>query len=521
MRVHSMVRAAGGLIVAATVASFGLVGVASAAPSTPSFGDIDQAKKGSLIIHKHERQNGTNAVAEPDGSASISTPGIDGVKFTVFPVAGLDMTKPETWDMISTWSAPAYVDTVNASTIQLGTAPNVHGLDTAGKKEVTTAGGGLATVSDLPVGLYLVAETERPSNVVDIAQPFLVSIPFPDHGNTKGWLYDVNVYPKNGVGSIDKTVSEQTGLGLGSVASFPVTVSVPKLADNANFKYYIVHDPMDSRLKSLGVASVVLEDGTPVPAANYTATVTGQDVDLSFTQAGLTWLKAQAGKKITVTFKGVVDSLGNGVVTNQAFLYSDTDTSATPPVTPPVTPPANPPTPPESPIVHQNWGDLVISKIDSGDHATGLSGAKFEVYAAQDPYAADCSNAQSTGTALTVGSDVSFVTGADGKVKIAGLFVSDSKNAPVDATQRCYVLKEIQAPTGYVLPTGAAAFTPVAVKTGVTSGVDVTIENSKNNMPPLPLTGAAGLVVLTVAGVLLLSGALFLVIRRQTAHSGQ
>lgn len=505
-------------VVVVVVSLLVAVGVV-AAPSTPVFGDIDQARHGSIIIHKHERQNGTNALAQPDGSASIPSAGIGGVEFTVYPVAGLDMSNPRTWDMVAGWSAPGFVDDSNAAGVRLGTVPDQHGLDVAGKKQVVTDASGVAVVSGLPVGLYVVAETKRPANVVDIAQPFIVSIPFPDTGKTQGWLYEVNVYPKNGVGSIDKTISKQTGLGLGAVVVFPVTVTVPTIAENASFSYYIIHDPMDARLTGTGVQSVQV-DGVDVPARYYHTSVTGSTVDVGFTQEGLGWLKTQAGKSVVVTFTGVVGSLGvDGVITNKAFLYSNTQTSADPPVTPPLVPPANPPsTPPESGQVHENWGNVVVSKIDAGDHHTGLSGAQFEVYGVQDPYASDCSHAQVTGDALRVNGVSRFTSGADGRVVIDGLFVSDSKNTPVDATSRCYVLKEVVAPAGYVLPTGAAALTPVSVKTGNTQGVDVTIVNSKNTMPPLPLTGATGLVVLTLTGVVLLVLAVVVLVYRRNHH---
>ena len=62
-----------------------------------------------------------------------------------------------------------------------------------------------------------------------------------------------------------------------------------------------------------------------------------------------------------------------------------------------------------------------------------------------------------------------------------------------DHTQRCYVLVETKAPAGYVLTTDNS--TPVAVKAGLTADKDVTIDNTKQDVPQLPLTGAAGRVL--------------------------
>jgi fimbrial isopeptide formation D2 family protein/LPXTG-motif cell wall-anchored protein len=490
--------------------AMGMTGaVANAATTTPEFGNIDTAKTGSIIIHKHEHQNGTDATAQPDGSTDINTPGIAGVEFTVYRIDNLDLSKADSWNGLSAAKAP---ETVTPGTTTLTVGGNDYGFTKV--ESVTTDAQGQATASNLPVGAYVVVETNRPSTVVDIAQSFIVTIPFPDNDNTKGWLYDVNVYPKNGSTTVDKTVLSQEGLGIGSVAQFPVTTKVPKIADNASFKYYIIHDDLDSRLTPASDLSVTV-DGQAVDKAYYTVTVTGQAVDVSFTQEGLAWLKTIAGKSVITTFKGTVNSIGNGVIPNKASLYADTQVSDEPPV-PPVTPPVNPPvTPPVSPEVHQNWGDLVINKVDADKADAGLAGAQFVVYAAKDAYAESCTSTATTGDPISVNGNSTFTSDSNGKIEIAGLFVSDSKNAPIDAAQRCYVIKEIAAPAGFVLPDGDAALTAVTVKTGKTTGVDVTVKNSKQNVPNLPMTGSTGIAVMVVVGLALISGAGALTVSRR------
>ena len=164
-----------------------------------------------------------------------------------------------------------------------------------------------------------------------------------------------------------------------------------------------------------------------------------------------------------------------------------------------------PPNPPETPEVVTHWGDVKVLKVDANKTDKGLQGATFEVYEAQDPYAADCSSAQRTGAAIQVGGQTTFTSDSNGVVSIAGLFVSDSKNAPIDATQRCYVLVETGAPAGFVLP--ANVETPLTVKTGTTDisvAYDARITNSKQRVPGLPLTGAAGQVLMVVCGSALL-----------------
>ncbi|MCI8513660.1 MAG: SpaH/EbpB family LPXTG-anchored major pilin [Lachnospiraceae bacterium] len=71
---------------------------------------------------------------------------------------------------------------------------------------------GRAFLSDLTPGLYLVAETEVPEDVVSTVEPFLVSLPATNRGGDE-WIYDVTVYPKNRTGSpeLAKEVAEISG----------------------------------------------------------------------------------------------------------------------------------------------------------------------------------------------------------------------------------------------------------------------------------------------------------------------
>lgn len=515
------------LVAALGAAALGLVGAvgistAANAADDPQYGNIDQDATGSIIIHKHEHQTTTSETATPDGSTDILSPGVAGVVFTAYPITSLPLDQPGSWDTLSNLSVPATAcDTRSLAGQMLGT----------GVPSGETNSNGVATIST-PVAAYLVCETTSPSTVVDKAQPFVVTVPFPDTeanggGMSDGWLYNVNVYPKNGVTSIKKTVTSQpsTDLGLDSVVSFPVTTTVPKIADNAYFKYYQIKDPMDSRLGSVGVASVTL-DGANLTADNdYTVDVSSNTVTVKFTADGLIKLKNAAPAEVVTTFRGTVTSLTAegrtpGEITNKASVLSDTTVIPTPPEEPPTPeePATNPPTePPTSPEVTSNWGDVKISKVDSGNTTATLEGAKFEIYAAADPYATNCT-ATLTGDALTVSGRSTFTSDENGVVSIAGLFVSDSENAPVNNATRCYVVREIQAPAGYTTPTDAAALTAVTVHTGATTGVDVTIQNTKQKVPGLPLTGANGQLLALIGGgaLVLLAGGTALVARKRS-----
>ena len=75
---------------------------------------------------------------------------------------------------------------------------------------------GKTKAENLPLGLYLVAETKVPEMVVSTTDPFLVSVPMTsvnganaNDGGTR-WIYDITLYPKNltGIPSLEKTLRE-------------------------------------------------------------------------------------------------------------------------------------------------------------------------------------------------------------------------------------------------------------------------------------------------------------------------
>ena len=512
---------------------------ASVAPA--DYGNIDFAKQGHITINKHLHQNGSSAVGDPATGDYHGTPaeGLDGVKFEIYKIKDIDLSKQAGWEAVNKYKIPA--DPANDSKLEL--------VDT-----VTTANGGKATTKDLPVAAYVVVEADAPADVIDRSAPFVVTLPYPDttandgrlDERTNTWLYDVNVFPKNGKTKLNKTVEMQNtyGLNVGSEVHFPVTAEIPQVAKDNVFKYFQVVDPMDSRFdqESLGVESVTL-GGTALESGDYTVATNGSRVIVSLTSQGLGKLKNAAGQELKVVFKGKLKSLDNGKkedfgrILNQAYVYSDTEPNpgeSTPPSTPPTepvtTPPDTPPvttTPPGgTPLVKQFWGDLKIHKVDQGDGKKGLQGAKFKIYPATNAYPENgtCgpeydkdAPVQVNGTGT--GNDLEVTSDKDGNVHFEGLFVSDDQNDPKSAKQRCYVLVETEAPTGFVTPKDEAAVFPVAVKIGQTAAeeYDAKVENVKRDTPELPLTGGKGVLFLMIVGGLLLLvavGAGFAFVRR-------
>jgi len=513
--------------------TLGLIGVGGAvspatAADTPVFGDINQSTIGSIVVHKGVQQGGA-AQGTPSGTAPSGFQGLAGVQFTAYRITSVNPTLEAGWATLHGWATTPPASIVDGTACN-ALPPTVTGasVSTTGTTSGTTTAAGDATIAGLTVGAYVVCETLSPSRVVDKAQPFIVSVPYPDT-TTGGWLYNPSVFPKNGIATITKSVTAQpaTSHGLGSAASFPVTTTVPSIASNTQFTHFWIQDPLHPSLTG-GTATVA---GSGLTSSMYTvepaSSANGNTVTVAFTNLGLQWLKTHAGATITTTFTGTVSAVGD--IKNKAYLDSATAVLGTAPTpTPPDTAPGNNnpgnpdnpanPTKANSPSTPSNdvttsWAALTIHKVDSSSPATGLTGAVFEVYDAATPYpatASACATATS-GVALLVGPSSTFSSAA-GVVSIPGLFVSDSVNNPGAGNGfRCYVLKEIAAPLGFVTPTGTNAFTAVAVTTAPpVGGFNATVPNTQIRGVVLPMTGSNGIVALTIAGLALISAGLVL-----------
>ncbi|WP_018143204.1 SpaH/EbpB family LPXTG-anchored major pilin [Alloscardovia criceti] len=499
-----------GLVVIAAASLTTLVPAATAADYT--VGNIDADSTGSIIIHKHVTGSQT-ADGTADGKTVTGGTGVEGVVFTAYKFNDIDLTTNAGWDTVKNLSIP--VDACGTDFATPAVSGQTFGTGTAAP---ATDANGDSTISNLAVGAYLVCETSAPTNVVAKAAPFLVTIPFPNNSknsassNDGSWLYNVNVYPKNSIveaptkGQVVTNNSIQDGADI----DYPVTVKVPQIQTTDSFKYFIVSDPLDSHLSDGKVKSVQI-DGVDVPAANYVTTTDGNTVSVGFTSTGLEYLRGQANKSIIVTFTATVNSIpSDGVIPNTAYFYVDTQTGSTPP-TPPTTPPDTPPTPTNT--VKSSWGDVKIRKVDSDlSDSKVLEGASFQIYPTKTSgnFAATCTidDIDKEAGPITVGNTNTFTSDSNGIVSIAGLLVDQKigatgdTNVTLDHTSRCYVLVETAAPAGYTTPTGTAAYTALTVKAGQTaeSTVDAEVKNTKSTVPNLPLTGANGRLLLTIAG---------------------
>lgn len=499
---------------AAGVLTLAFLGLApsAVATETPNYGNIKTEVKGSLAIHKHLTGGGKD-IGTPTGTeqnADDKGPAVEGVVFTAYPITDINLKDPAGWDTISNLARTGVPDSACTNPA----APTL-GAHTFGKGMASPATNseGLATITEMPVQAYLVCETTTPGDIVQKAKPFVVTIPHPNTaaGADGQWIYDVNVYPKNEAIDVDKTIQAQklNGYGVGSLIKFPVSSTAPTLDAKSFYKYFQLKDTLDERLSEVTATEVSLE-GTTLQPTDYQVATNGQTVTVTFTAEGLKKIKAAPGKKVSAVFQGKVTKAGsNGTITNRAQVISDTLYAEQPPT--PETPPTNPDNPPTSDEVTSNWGDLSIKKVDThqqGQTKAGLQGAQFQLYKAKDAYANTCSKVKD-GDPIAINGQTTLTTDAQGAIDIKGLFISDSidgadRDNQKDATERCYVLVETKAPAGYVLPAGDAAVTAVKVKVGEVATDNVTVENTKQSVPGLPLTGANGMLILTASGASLL-----------------
>lgn len=499
-------------VAAAGIAAVGLLGLSPvAAAEDANYGNIKESATGSLTIHKHIQNDGTQGTVDGQGVTEGNQP-VAGVQFTAYPITDIDLTTADGWNKVTELARDGAIPD-SACTAPGGPALANRNVDNGnGSVSGDTNDQGIATISNLEVKAYLVCETKVPGDIVQKAKPFVVTIPYANTapGQEGNWIYDVHAYPKNERIAVSKTIDDQrnNGYAVGSVVKFPVTSTLPALDEKAHYKYFQFKDVMDSRLTELTVPEVTLNAATLTDTTDYNVSVVGQTVTVTFTQGGLAKLKAAAGQEVKAVFQGKVTGAGNGTIPNTAQLISDTVYAEQPPA--PENPPQDPPsTPPTTPEVSTKWGDLTITKVDGQDTAgkTGLKGAEFQIYNAAAPYAGTCDGATKAGNPLSVNGKTTLTTNEQGVINVEALFVSDSivdgnRDNQVGATQRCYVLVETKAPTGYVLPQQAE--TPVTIKVGQVTDDNITIENTKHAVPNLPLTGAAGKVLLTVAGAALL-----------------
>jgi len=415
---------------------------------------IDPAQTGSISVHKSSAAAGEQG----DGTEITPDPGLAkellGVEFTLQPVlhngAPIDLSTAEGWELSEAVTSSSTAPSLPGADYSLGTS-----------SAVTTDAAGVATFSGLNLGLYLVTETKSGDNLISKKHdPFWVTVPYPNEDGS--WNYNVHVYPKNELNVINltKTVDDAAVL-MGDEVTWTMETTVP--VSDLPYESFTLTDVLPAELTFVSWGALSL-NGTDLLAADYE--ISADNSEIILTGSGLEKLDAAGEATFSIKMVTKVNAIpADGKVINEASLTINGKT---------VKDPAN-----------TNLGTIELTKTDENDAI--LPGAKFELYADAPVDGAP------QGTPIATGS-----TDGDGvitwqvHVGIEG-----------DLTETFWV-RETVAPAGFVLPTNPWTEVPVVDAGGIAK---LSISNHKADGPDLPLTGAQGTLLFTLAGIGLMAAA--------------
>ena len=211
----------------------------SGATTTNTANPVWTETEGSITIHKYEWNNTGRGPATGEAEDAGSLPSNDkdemptplaGATFTVYQVKNADELKDYYDGKVVTWPT-SWEDYAEPDATTGGYKLNSNVAETVAEvgSKTTDASGivqfGKETDKDgqkkagLPLGLYLVLETETPDSVRTACEPFFVSVPMTKvsddtNGGLTDWLYDVHVFPKNSTAygqAVLQKVGKQSG----------------------------------------------------------------------------------------------------------------------------------------------------------------------------------------------------------------------------------------------------------------------------------------------------------------------
>lgn len=149
--------------------------------------DTTTTKTGSITINKYEGNNTTKP--------------LEGVTFTIYKVADLEQSSSNPVEL----KYKSLIDGVNITrdtkyeennefAKAVNKAIQEKKLSEAGRGTTNTSG--QVKFGSLSLGIYLVVETDAPSQVVNKTANFLVSVPMTNEAGDD-WVYDITANPKN------------------------------------------------------------------------------------------------------------------------------------------------------------------------------------------------------------------------------------------------------------------------------------------------------------------------------------
>lgn len=451
------------------------------------------------------------AMAVAPGTAfADSTTTISGLEsgdsVTVYQVAKYDSTTGQyVWNVTDSSSLPS----LQSTEITLTDAQWKYLYDHVGDSGVTSYGpqiaGEAGTVSfTLPKGMYVAKVT----NANDSSRVYQNNV-FPVTSDSDA----TSVTMKSSDVPVTKTV-DKSNVAVGETATYTITSKVPTYNSDATDRTYEIIDVLPDGLTYAGDATVTVKDSSGSIKDYVTIGSTSNDdgtttvtIDLSSIVTTNQNHTLTAGDTITVTLQATRDADSDQIEINQTYVNYSKDsygsnTNSTPPD--------------EVPVYDFS---IVLTKVDSTNTTTTLSGAKFTLQASDGRYV------QADGKLASTAYE--FTTDSDGQINFVGLAAGT------------YTLHETQAPADHVLPTSDMTITITAGEADadgkisswtLSDGTNTTTysaDESGNlrlsgavtvtNVPTgsLPMTGGAGTIALTVGGICLIAVAAAWVVRNR------
>ena len=538
----------------------------------------DEGKKltGSIKITKYKDE-------DKNGKQAMSTP-VEGAKFKITPVTKLgtdtlDLTKYADWQKVAAkiTTLNQTPNTTDTSVITFGNAIQNAASQETDKPLFVTGQDGVATISQLPIGLYKVEEVSVPDGYEKLPNPFFMTIPeitrdAKDKNNT--YTYDVTVNPKNvyNADAIQKKATTDGMVGAGDELPYTLTAAVrttsytdvDKLTKDDLIDYAVWDDALESAydVTTGAIQSVKIGETTLVPTGNtpdYNASLVEHKDDdattpekgrkrilIKFTDAGLTKIAKAlsdnakdttttphpAVPKITVEFKFTLkaDAPVDGFQNKYGFQTGHSKDQPKP----------NPTNPNPGETSKVTLVKFQIKKVSGSNTSKGLKDAKFAIFAKEeDAKACAADDARSDAKCktpatkgLVKGTGNAADTTADGLVGATnGTAETTGLTGAFEAKVGTVYVVETQAPEGFALSPSVDTvnITNAAGTVGWDSSSntftytfkDLPTKDTGMNWFKLPKTGAAGVIIFALAGVCLVCFGIFIFMRNRKKEEEQ
>lgn len=462
----------------------------------------------------------------------------------------------------------------NAASFLKGDNAKFVTVDTDCKKQ-TTGEDGSTKFDKLAESLYYVEESDtkgaqikdaqgawKPVTVTGKVDPFFITTPLPHKtANTWEWLYDVNVYPKNDTSDdvARKTPKTPTKLYTDDGdAIIPWDISMPLTppSDNKAYKKIGFVDSLPEGLTYDSLAEVKLvkkgkatgstasdvsltentdykvETGTDKKKVTFSLSVSRLETLSEDFSRSTYVLKVTLKTKVAKDTKNVTNSINGWIDDSKIGDNGDQEHPCVPTK-------ENPKKCDKNPHGTSHFATLKITKVnDAADKAKGkkpLKGAEFTVYPVKEGTKfTDVSSKNVTKETIDGKLDkgtndanaIKLKATDDNGVTTANLFIGTN-----DVASKIYCVVETKAPAGFKLNETPTCY-EVKVETkeqaaaGLNNGNAHEIVNSQATeldkiLANLPMTGARGLVILTVCGIVGIAGTLFYIVMKRRKEQEQ